>query len=251
MDKEYNCQNPFSDENFKFHCSVLNFLLETKNKILMFSFIVVLSITGVSLSGKIAEPNTASIAFIYLIPFFILVPFTCRVAYYRVWHIYLSAYVNTFFGNKFSFNNKDLDSSIIPRIDICCSKYNCIPEEIRKYTEIIGEINDYKNTYHIRYNSKLDRLAQWLMCFFVNFELFILSTACLFIMFVNTIAFFKFTYGWVLLYVAASFSTIFIFFISYKAYNFTTIYGLLERQWKICKAVHKKISEEKSENQHG
>lgn len=187
-----------------------------------------------------SDPKTIGSAFIYVIPFFILVPFACRVAYYRVWHMYLSAYINIFYGTRFSFGDEELDSFFIPQISLCCKKYSCIPHKTGEIEEVETAIKIQNEIYKHNGCSILDKVIHHLMCFFVNFELFILSLACLGLFFIRTYNYFDYSSGWFVIYLISVVSTVLIFAVSYNGYSYGRGYRSFERQWKICKMIYDK-----------
>lgn len=59
-------------------------IFQTRNNLLTFSFTIVVAALGIGFT-KYADNNPI----IYLLPFFIIVPFTGRITYYRIWEAYL------------------------------------------------------------------------------------------------------------------------------------------------------------------
>lgn len=74
----------------------IEFYDTTRNQLLTFSFTSVLTVLGVSLA---IEMNLFSV-WICLIPFFLIIPFTARIAYYRL----ASAHINSFLRKFNSVN---------------------------------------------------------------------------------------------------------------------------------------------------
>lgn len=77
-----------SNEEYTKLTNTLHFFETTRNSLLTFSFTAVLAVLGVA----IGMDNTDVNPLVYLLPFFLIVPFTARISYYRL----ASAHINTF-----------------------------------------------------------------------------------------------------------------------------------------------------------
>lgn len=77
-DREYNSWQRTLERN-----------VSTRTSLLTFSFTTVLAILGIALSDK--GENTPPI--LYLVPYLLIIPFEGRIAYYRLIHARISAYI--------------------------------------------------------------------------------------------------------------------------------------------------------------
>lgn len=75
----------------------MTFLLDTKNKILMFAFTTTLAMFGAALKIESSSVDM----YTYTLPFFLLVPFTARITYYRIWKCHQSAYLRVFAHDRY------------------------------------------------------------------------------------------------------------------------------------------------------
>lgn len=85
-----------TNEEFSQVDKLITFLLDTKNRILTFSFATVIGMYGFSFA-KITDKDF----YIYTIPFFLITPFAARVSYYRIWACYLETYLKIFANDKY------------------------------------------------------------------------------------------------------------------------------------------------------
>mgnify|MGYP000531388920 FL=1 len=69
----------------------LDFYDSTRNNLLTFSFTSVLTVLGVALAMNLDEISS----WICLIPFLLIIPFSARIAYYRL----ATAHINSFLKN--------------------------------------------------------------------------------------------------------------------------------------------------------
>lgn len=86
-----------TNEEFLQNENLITFLLETRNKILTFSFTVIVGMFAFSLIKEVDEKYF----YIYTIPYFLIVPFAARITYYRLWACYTESYLKIFASNKF------------------------------------------------------------------------------------------------------------------------------------------------------
>lgn len=77
----------------------IEFFDATRNKLLTFSFTAVLTIMGVALTVKM---NRISV-WICLIPFFLIIPFTARITYYRLASAHISSFLRMFAKENMQF----------------------------------------------------------------------------------------------------------------------------------------------------
>lgn len=77
----------------------LEFYDTTRNTLLAFSFTAVLTVLGVAVQ---VEMDTTT-ALICLIPYFLIVPFTARISYYRISSAHISAFLRIYVPNKMIF----------------------------------------------------------------------------------------------------------------------------------------------------
>lgn len=197
------------------------FLLEVKNRLLMFCYIYTFSFLGVLLI-KYREVNDWSDVIIYTIPFFILVPFSCRIVYYRIWAIHENAFMHVFAKDEFLI---DYTNSLIKK----------------------PYISIYKSEYRFRFFNKTDRIIQIVIDYIVNNEISILALLCNIVYFIKT---YKVALKYYIFYPFISFlpiiSSIFIIYISCSAYKYSLLYKFQVKEWeeykkKICRVDEKFI----------
>ena len=73
-----------------------------RTNLLTFSFTTVLAVLGIALSSNIGVENVNK--FLYLIPYFLIIPFEGRIAYYRLIHARISAYLEMMIPQDRSLN---------------------------------------------------------------------------------------------------------------------------------------------------
>lgn len=66
----------------------------------MFSFTTTIATFAVAIQKKSSPEDI----FFYMLPFFILVPFSARITYYRIWRCYLKSYLEIFSSDIYIFN---------------------------------------------------------------------------------------------------------------------------------------------------
>ena len=187
---------------YKDDLNLRNFLLQTKNNLIIKSFIIVFSMIGILICDKILtlhnEIKNITI-FVYIIPYFMLVPISSRVAYYRIWGAYLSAKINIFTNNK-----------------------------VDSYPEI-----SFLNNYNLQ-NSKKDKINLFIhkiICFMVNFELFILSLGCFFIFIISVIINNYNFITIIICFIISAISNIYIFLIFKNICNYEKLYDVNKQKW--------------------
>lgn len=101
------------DLEYQFICERMKCDTEMRNTLLTFTFTAVIAILGF---GFATEKEVNQI--VYLLPFFIIVPFTGRVSYYRKWSAHMAAYLDVFapklrtytdYGKKVKIENNCID----------------------------------------------------------------------------------------------------------------------------------------------
>ena len=187
-----------------------NFLLQTKNNLIIKSFIIVFSMIGILICDKILilqnEIKNITI-FVYIIPYFILVPISSRVAYYRIWGACLSAKINIFTNNK-----------------------------VDSYPEIsFLNDNNLQNSKKYRFSLCIHKI----ICFMVNFELFILSLCCFFILAISIIINNYNFISIVICFIISIISNIYIFLIFKNIYNYKKLYNINKQKWITYKNKYK------------
>lgn len=136
--------------------------------------------------------------FVYITPYFILVPISSRVAYNRIWGAYLSAKINILTNNKVAY-----------------------------YPEISFLNNNLQNLKKDRFNLFLHKI----ICFMVNFELFILSLCCFFIFIISNIIN---NYSFITIIICFTISiicNIYIFLIFKNICNYEILYNVNKQKW--------------------
>lgn len=83
-----NSDKKVTDEEYNKLVNTLTNEITIKNSLLAFSFTAVLAALGVALGVDTSQMNPL----LFLVPFFLIIPFTARISYYRL----VSAYTNTF-----------------------------------------------------------------------------------------------------------------------------------------------------------
>lgn len=95
----------------------LEFFDTMRNNLLAFSFTAVLAIIGVAL----AEELDSTTSYICLIPFFLIIPFSARISYYRL----ASAHINSFL-KKFDETNMHFEIGSSTVTESKCGCYRLI-----------------------------------------------------------------------------------------------------------------------------
>lgn len=76
-------------EEYEQLCEQMKCDTEIRNNLLTFSFTAVLTVIGI---GFAMEPDEVN-PIIFLLPFFIIIPFAGRMSYYRIWSAHIKAYL--------------------------------------------------------------------------------------------------------------------------------------------------------------
>ena len=98
--------------------------VSSRTSLLTFSFTTVLAILGIALSSDAKNVSP----FAYLIPYLLIIPFEGRIAYYRLIHARISAYMEL----------------IIPQ-DRCLDIWGkAVPEKQTRFFNIIAFLNNYE-----------------------------------------------------------------------------------------------------------
>lgn len=79
-----------TEEEYNEICKNLKLDTETRNTLLTFSFTAVLTALGVALSINEID------MFVFILPFFVIIPFTGRLCYYRKWNAHMTSFLNVF-----------------------------------------------------------------------------------------------------------------------------------------------------------
>lgn len=77
----------------------LEFFDTTRNNLLTFSFTAVLTILGVALTLKLDSIST----WLCLVPFCLIIPFSARIAYYRLASAHIGAFLSQFSAQEMQF----------------------------------------------------------------------------------------------------------------------------------------------------
>lgn len=88
------------DEEAKIIIDRMNRNLDTRNSYLTFCFSSFVPLLGVILTDKVDD-----IFWLYLLPFFIIIPYSARIVYSRMLHAKMEAYLSVFFPNSFGYIN--------------------------------------------------------------------------------------------------------------------------------------------------
>ena len=78
-----------TDREYNYWQKTLERDVSTRTSLLTFSFTTVLAILGIALSNNSADVSPL----VYLVPYFLIIPFQGRIAYYRLIHARISAYL--------------------------------------------------------------------------------------------------------------------------------------------------------------
>lgn len=96
---------------------LLDFYDTTRNHLLSFSFTAVLAIIGAALAIETDKLNV----WLYLMPYFLIIPFTARIAYYRL----ASAHINSFL-KEFAWERMIFPKGTEVVKEGCCKRYEMI-----------------------------------------------------------------------------------------------------------------------------
>ena len=108
MQKNQQRRNIMDDQMVTKINNHMAFLLDTKNKILMFAFATTLAMFGAALK---IESSSQDI-YIYTLPFFLLLPFTARITYYRIWCCHQQTFLKIFAQDRFVFKDNEKEVPI-------------------------------------------------------------------------------------------------------------------------------------------
>lgn len=89
----------------------LEFFDTMRNNLLTFSFTAVLAVLGIAISKRMSDVN----AWLCLIPFFLIIPFAARIAYYRLASVHITSFLKIFAAVDMKFETGT----------ICVSESNC------------------------------------------------------------------------------------------------------------------------------
>lgn len=197
------------------------FLLEVKNRLLMFCYIYTFSFLGVLLV-EYRDINNWCDVVIYTIPFFILLPFSCRIIYYRIWIIHENAYMHVFARDNFLLDNTN-------------------------YITQRPQISIYKSEYRFKFFNKIDQIIQTAIDFIVNNEISILALLCNIVYFIKTykIALIH-PFFYAIISLLPIFSCLFIIYICCSTYKYCLLHKRQVKEWseykkKTCKDNEKFI----------
>lgn len=96
--KEENNKKQISDDEYNMHIGTLEFYDTTRNSLLTFSFTTVLALVGV-----IIAMDTPISPYICLFPYFLIIPFTARITYYRLSSAHINAFLRVYAPEKTIF----------------------------------------------------------------------------------------------------------------------------------------------------
>lgn len=154
-DREYNSLQKELERN-----------VASRTTLLTFSFTTVLAILGIALSSKLVNVYPV----IYLVPYFLIIPFEGRIAYYRLIHARISAYLE-----MVTPEDRSLDITGVG-----------VPEKQTWFFNIIAVLNNYEMlllsfataiVFYVRYPypscAKLSLIEWVLLCAPVIFSTFV------------------------------------------------------------------------------
>ena len=87
-----------TDEEYNKLVKTVEFFDTTRNQLLTFSFTAVLTVFGVAISiDRSINPV------IYLLPYFLIIPFSARISYYRLASAHINSFLKTFSPERMNF----------------------------------------------------------------------------------------------------------------------------------------------------
>ena len=113
-----------TDREYDYWQKILERDVSTRTSLLTFSFTTVLAILGIALSNN--GENVSPL--IYLVPYFLIIPFEGRIAYYRLIHARISAYLEM----------------VVPEDTTLDTLGICVPEKQTPFFDIIAILNNYE-----------------------------------------------------------------------------------------------------------
>lgn len=91
----------------------------TRNTLLTFSFTTVLAVIGITITMKVDTLNS----WLCLTPFFLIIPFAARIAYYRLVSAYITSFLKIFSSDNVKF---EIGGEFVPECKCNCKGYNLI-----------------------------------------------------------------------------------------------------------------------------
>lgn len=96
-----NVQNIISNDEYEKLINKLTVFNTTRNTLLTFSFTAVLAVLGIAIGDR----NMAISYWICLVPYFLIIPFTARISYYRLASARIHSFLKIFAPQKMIFEN--------------------------------------------------------------------------------------------------------------------------------------------------
>lgn len=157
----------------------LHFYDNTRNNLLTFSFTAVLAILGIALTKNMNLTNV----WLCLIPFFLIIPFSARISYYRL----ASAHVNSFLRQ---FAPKDMQFEIGSKIvkENGCSFYRLIAWMVNHEMLLLSIATSF--TFYIKYWPNIDG---WKYYDYISFLIPLLLTTLVYLISHSTYSYKKLT----------------------------------------------------------
>lgn len=123
----------------------------TRNNLLTFSFTAVLTVLGVALA--IDDMNSLS-SWICLIPFFLIIPFSARISYYRLASAHIISFLKFFIQSDMQF---EIATHCVRESK--CKHYDLIAWLVNHEMFLLGVASSC--TFYLKYISSIEKL-----CFF-------------------------------------------------------------------------------------
>lgn len=96
---KHNREKTISIEEYNKHIDMLKFIDTTRNTLLTFAFTSVLAVVGIAIGTEKEKFNP----WLCLLPFFLIIPFTARISYYRLSSAHINSFLEVFAEDKMCF----------------------------------------------------------------------------------------------------------------------------------------------------
>ncbi len=93
--------NNISDAEYAKLIKKLEFFVTTRNMLLTFSFTAVLAVLGIAIGTDSMDVSY----WVCLVPYFLIIPFAARIAYYRLASAHINSFLKMFAPEKMIFEN--------------------------------------------------------------------------------------------------------------------------------------------------
>ncbi len=113
-----------TDREYSFWQKTLERNVSMRTNLLTFSFTTVLAILGIAISNNSENVNPL----VYLVPYILIIPFEGRIAYYRLIHARISAYLEM----------------VVPEDTTLDTIGVHVPEKQTKFFDVIAALNNYE-----------------------------------------------------------------------------------------------------------